>query len=138
MLAVDDEIELLDALCDALRDEGFEVAGFGDPVAALAAVPCGGFDLLLSDQKMPGMSGSELLRRSRAIDPNLVGVIMTGHGSPRAAEEAASAGAFDLVHKPFRMREVLPTLTRALAARGGTTGSDPPNREDGRGPKPNG
>lgn len=138
LLVVDDEVGLLDALCDALRDEGFEVAGFSDPAAALAAVRGGGFDLLLSDQMMPGMSGTDLLRQARRTAPGLVGVIMTGHGSSEAASEAASAGAFDLIHKPFRMRQARPTLDRALASRGELSGLEPSDRADGRVPPPNG
>jgi diguanylate cyclase (GGDEF)-like protein len=108
---------LVAALCEALRNEGFEVAGFADPAAALDALRAGGFDLLLSDLMMPGTNGVQVLRQALEIDPRLAGVIMTGQGSVPAAVEAMRAGAADFVLKPFRMKQVLPVLDRALAAR---------------------
>jgi DNA-binding NtrC family response regulator len=118
LLVVDDEAELLDAVCDALRDAGFEVTGCADAAGALAALG-DGFDLLLSDLMMPGMSGTALLRQARRVEPGLVGVIMTGQGSSQAESEARAAGAVDLLRKPFRMRQVLSVLERALAVAGG-------------------
>ena len=118
LLIVDDETELLDALCDALRDAGFDAIGCAVPGDALAAVRGGRFALLLSDQMMPGMSGTELLRRARQVEPELVGLIMTGQGSPQAEAEARAAGAVGLIRKPFRMRQVLPILEQALGAGG--------------------
>lgn len=114
LLVVDDEVELLDALCEALRDEGFEVEGYTDPSAALAALPDSHFDLLLTDLMMPGASGIQLLDRVRRIAPTMVGVVMTGQASPQAVAEARRAGAFDVIPKPFRLRQALPILARAL------------------------
>ena len=118
LLVVDDEVELMEALCDALRGEGFEAAGFADPAAALAALRGGDeFDLLLSDLMMPGTDGIQLLRQALQIDPALVGVIMTGQGSIPTAVEAMRAGAFDYLLKPFRLQQVLPVLDRAMEVR---------------------
>ncbi len=117
LLIVDDQVELLDALCDALRQVGFDVVRHTDPAAALAAVRAGGFDLLLSDLMMPGMDGIQLLQEALRIDPALVGVIMTGNGSVPAAVEAIRAGAADFILKPFKMRQVRAALDRALAVR---------------------
>lgn len=117
LAVVDDEPELVAALCETLRGEGFEVTGFSDPTAALAAVRAGGFDLLLSDLMMPGMDGIALLRQAQGIDPTVAGVIMTGQGSIPAAVEAMRAGAADFVLKPFRLQQILPVLGRALEAR---------------------
>jgi DNA-binding NtrC family response regulator len=117
LLVVDDEVELMTALCDSLREEGFEAAGFADPAAALAALRGGEFDLLLSDLMMPGTDGIQLLRQALEIDPALVGIIMTGQGSIPTAVEAMKVGAFDYLLKPFRLRQVLPVLARALEVR---------------------
>src|SRR5262249_52345882 len=81
LLVVDDEVELMTALCESLQEEGFETAGFADPAKGLEAVRAGEYDLLLSDLMMPGIDGITLLREALELDPSLVGVIMTGQGS---------------------------------------------------------
>jgi DNA-binding NtrC family response regulator len=116
-VVVDDETELMTALCESLRDEGFDAQGFSDPARGLEAIRDGEFDVLLSDLMMPGMDGIQLLRQALAIDPNLVGVIMTGQGSIPTAVEAMKAGAFDYILKPFRLQQVLPVLDRAMEVR---------------------
>ena len=116
LLVVDDEVELMTALCESLQDEGFEAAGFADPAAGLRSLRTGEYDLLLSDLMMPGTDGIELLRQGLRVDPNLVGVIMTGQGSIPTAVEAMKAGAFDYVLKPFRLQQVLLVLERATEA----------------------
>ncbi len=117
ILIIDDEVELTAALCETLRDEGFDAAGFGDPTAGLDALRVGEFDILLSDLMMPGTDGIQLLRAALQLDPELVGVIMTGQGSIQSAVEAMKAGAFDYVLKPFRLQQVLPVLDRAMEVR---------------------
>ncbi len=117
LLVVDDEVELMAALCESLRDEGFEAAGFADPAAGLDALARGEFDVLLSDLMMPGTDGIQLLRQALQIDPNLVGIIMTGQGSIQTAVEAMKAGAYDYILKPFRLQQVLPVLDRAMEVR---------------------
>jgi DNA-binding NtrC family response regulator len=117
LLVVDDEVELMTALCESLRDEGFEAAGFADPAAGLAAMGAGEFDVLLSDLMMPGTDGISLLRQSLQIDPNLVGIIMTGQGTIQTAVEAMKSGAFDYILKPFRLQQILPVLVRAMEVR---------------------
>jgi DNA-binding NtrC family response regulator len=117
VLVVDDEVELMKALCDALGEEGYRVKGVTDAPAALAEMRRGDFDLLLSDLMMPGTDGIELLRQSLDIDPNLIGVIMTGHGTVQTAVEAMKTGAFDYILKPFKLQSILPTLARAMDVR---------------------
>ena len=117
LLVVDDEIELMRALCETLRDEGFHAVGLSRPDEAMAELRGGDFDVLLSDLMMPGTDGIQLLRAALQIDPALVGVIMTGQGSIQTAVEAMKAGAFDYVLKPFRLQQVLPVLDRAMEVR---------------------
>src|SRR5688500_15875822 len=95
LLIVDDEMLQMKALCDTLRDEGFETVGFVSARAALAALRETSFELLLADLAMPEMSGIELLRAAREIDPDVVGVIVTGEGTIAAAVEAMKVGALD-------------------------------------------
>jgi diguanylate cyclase (GGDEF)-like protein len=117
LLVVDNEVELLNAVCDALREQGLNVTGFVDPVAALKAIEPDKFDLILSDLMMPELDGIQLLKQSLQIDPNLIGIIMTGAGSIHTAVEAMRAGAYDFVLKPFRLNQILPTLDRAMGIR---------------------
>src|SRR4051794_2224555 len=93
LLVVDDEAELMAALCESLREEGFDAQGVADPAAGLEALCGGEFDVLLSDLMMPGTDGIQLLRQALEIDPNLVGIIMTGQGSIPTAVESMKAGA---------------------------------------------
>ncbi|HUJ01514.1 MAG TPA: response regulator [Usitatibacter sp.] len=117
ILVVDDEEAQMRALCDTLRDSGYEAVGHLDGPTALAVLPAERFDLLMSDLMMPGMDGITLLRRAQEADPNLMGVIMTGEGTIPTAVEAMKAGAFDYILKPFRLSAILPVLSRALAVR---------------------
>jgi DNA-binding NtrC family response regulator len=66
---------------------------------------------------MPGMDGIQLLREALAIDPNLVGIIMTGQGTIQTAVEAMKIGAFDYILKPFDLQTLLPILSRAMEVR---------------------
>ena len=105
------------ALCNTLKVEGYAVTGFTSARAALAQLRERQFDLLLTDLMMPEMDGIALLQAAQAIDPDLVGVVMTGHGTIDTAVEALRGGALDYVLKPFRLTNLLPVLTRALETR---------------------
>ena len=117
LLVVDDEVELMKALCESLDEQGFDARGLSDPTQASGELRAGGYDILLSDLMMPGTDGIQLFRQALEIDPLLVGVIMTGQGTIQTAVEAMKAGAFDYVLKPFRMQTVLPVLDRAMEVR---------------------
>ena len=117
LLIVDDEGELTKALCEMLAEQNFEAVGLSSGQDALKAIESGNFDVLLSDLMMPGMDGIRLLREALAIDPQLVGIIMTGQGSVQTAVEAMKLGAFDYILKPFKLQTMLPTLARAMQVR---------------------
>lgn len=117
LLVVDDEVAQMRALCDTLEEEGYGVHGFTNGEAALAALRDAPADLLLADLMMPGMNGIDLLRAAQAIDPMLVGVIMTGEGTIGTAVEAMRSGALDYILKPFKLSAILPVLGRALLMR---------------------
>lgn len=114
ILVVDDEIELMKALCDALTSHGFAPTGVSEPRDAIARLQSGSFDLLLSDLMMPEMNGIQLMKAALALDPDLVAIIMTGHGTVPTAIEALKAGAYDYLLKPFKFQTILPTLQRGL------------------------
>jgi hypothetical protein len=117
LLIVDDEAAQMKALCDTLTEHGYAPSGFTSPTKALAAVHAGSFELLLTDLMMPEMDGITLLRSALKVDPNLVGVLMTGHGSVNTAVDSMKVGALDYILKPFRLSAILPVISRALAVR---------------------
>ena len=117
LLILDDEAMHMRALCDTLEAEGYITVGFTEPTAALAALRDQSFDLVLTDLTMPGMDGIEFLQAAREIDINMVGIVMTGHGTIDTAVAAMKAGALDYILKPFTLRMILPVLSRALTVR---------------------
>jgi DNA-binding NtrC family response regulator len=117
LLIVDDEVELKNALCDTLADEGYETVGAANGGEGLRALERQEFDLLLCDFMMPGMDGIAVLRQALTLDPNLIGIIMTGQGTIPSAVEAMKVGAFDYVLKPFNLQTMLPILARAMDVR---------------------
>jgi FixJ family two-component response regulator len=117
VLIVDDEVELMTALCESLTDQSYEALGRTSAPEALALLQEEDIDLLVCDLMMPEMDGIALLRAALNIDPHLVGVIMTGHGTIQTAVDAMKVGAFDYVLKPFRLQALLPVLARALQVR---------------------
>lgn len=117
ILIVDDEAAQVRALCDTLRDRGYDTTGFTDPACALAALRQRTFDVLLADLSMPGLTGIELLQEAQRIDGDLAGIIMTGDGTVPTAVAAMKSGALDYILKPFKLGLVLPVIERALALR---------------------
>jgi PAS domain S-box-containing protein len=117
ILVVDDEVELKNALVDALSSQGFDVVGYTSPRAGLEALRTHSFDVLLSDLMMPEISGIQLVQEALEIDPNLIPIIMTGQGTIETAVDAMKAGTFDYILKPFRLQAVMPVLTRAINSR---------------------
>jgi two-component system sensor histidine kinase/response regulator len=117
VLVVDDELPLVAALRGTLIREGYDVSAVAKPSEALALLREQKFEILLTDLQMPDMDGIELLRAALALDPFLVGILMTGHGTVDRAVEAMKAGAFDFVIKPFKLSVLLSSLTRAIDVR---------------------
>ena len=117
ILIVDDEAAHMRALCDTLRDNGYETIGFVSGAAALASLRTATFDLLLSDLMMPEIDGITLVQAAREIDPDLACIIMTGEGTIATAVRAMKVGALDYIIKPFKVSAILPVLARALETR---------------------
>lgn len=117
ILIVDDEVELKNVLVEALTAQGYETVGFTRGLQALAALQEESFDILLTDLMMTELDGISLLRAGLEIDPNLICIMMTGHGTIQTAVDTMKIGAFDYVLKPFRLQTMLPVLTRAMITR---------------------
>jgi PAS domain S-box-containing protein len=117
ILVVDDEVELKNTLVELLNAQGYSALGCTSGQEALAALQTENFDVLLSDLMMPGMDGVALIGKAIEIDQNLICIIMTGQGTIQTAVNAMKVGAFDYVLKPFRLKALLPVLTRAIKVR---------------------
>ncbi len=117
LLVVDDEPGLVLALLDILREHGYDAIGASTPADALERLRTGRFDVMLTDVRLPEMDGVALLRAALEIDPELIGIMMTGHAAVDTAVDAMKAGAVDYVLKPFKLKSVLSVLDRALAVR---------------------
>ena len=117
VLVVDDETALMQALCESLQAQNYAASGVSKPDEALELIQTQDFDLVLTDLMMPGMDGIQLLRRAFEIDPQVVGIIMTGQGTVPTAVEAMKIGALDYIQKPFKLQAILPVLHRAMEVR---------------------
>ncbi len=117
VLIVDDDVEMLGVLHAFLEENGFAVSGALSARQALEFLRSESFDLLIADLNMPGMDGITLLHEAFQIDPDLVGIIMTGYGSIETAVEAMKAGAFDYLLKPFKFHMLMPICARAMRVR---------------------
>ncbi|MCJ7481721.1 MAG: response regulator [Thermodesulfovibrionales bacterium] len=117
VLIVDDEIDMVGVLHNFLEENGFVVVATLSARKALELMRAHNFDLLIADLVMPEMDGIELLNAAWEIDPDLIGIIMTGHGSIESAVDAMKAGAFDYLLKPFEFKMLLPICARAMKVR---------------------
>jgi DNA-binding NtrC family response regulator len=114
---VDDEELMRDSVAAILKRRGHAVEAFGDPQDALEAARGGSFDLIVTDMKMPGMSGVELLRSVRAAGCDTATILMTAFGTVANAVEAMKLGAFDYVEKPFQADHLCKLVERACQVR---------------------
>ena len=117
ILVVDDELDLAEHLQQSLTRQQYDVVATTASKDALALLAKDNFDLLLSDMMMPGMDGIQLLQEALTLDPQLVGIIMTGQATVQTALDAMKTGAFDYLLKPFKLEHILPVLTRAMNVR---------------------
>ncbi len=114
ILVVDDEANARSALCELLRDEGYEVESAPDAFKALARFETFAPHVVLTDLKMPGMDGIELTRKLRAAEHPPVTLIMTAFGAVTTAVDAMRAGAADYLVKPLNFEELRVVLAREL------------------------
>ena len=117
ILVVDDEPTVQEALETFLRAEGYCVATAGSGKEALTRIEEQEFDLIVADLVMPGMSGLEVLERSRSIAPAVGVILITGHATVETAIEALRKGAFDYLQKPFQLDALASCVERLLRHR---------------------
>jgi len=114
ILVVDDEANARFAMSELLREEGYMVETAADGFKALGKLQDFTADLLLTDLKMPGMDGLELLKKVREQYPDCVVVVMTAFGAVETAVTAMRGGAADYLTKPINMNELSLVLNREL------------------------
>jgi two-component system response regulator PilR (NtrC family) len=114
ILIVDDEPNIIEVLEIALCDEGMEVIKSGSGREALDVLQGKDVDLVISDIRMPDISGVELLRKAKQIAPDTGFIMITAFANTETAIEALQHGAFDYIIKPFRMEELRSIVRRAL------------------------
>jgi len=117
ILVVDDERSMRELLTIVLRREGHRVfvAEHGDE--AMAVLEREPIDVLISDIRMPGMSGVDLLRAAKRHDPDIVGIMVTAFASTETAVEALRLGAYDYITKPFDVEALKAKVRNALERR---------------------
>ncbi len=118
VIVVDDEASIRSAVEQWLNLSGFEVQLFSRAQECLAQLPRDFPGVILSDVRMPGISGLELLAQVQHLDPDLPVILLTGHGDVPMAVEAMRDGAYDFLEKPFSPDTLLSSLRRALDKRG--------------------
>lgn len=114
ILVIDDEKNYLVVMEALLKDAGYEVTALNDPEMALHFLDESEVDVVITDMKMPKLSGKEVLQRIKKSWPDLPVLIMTAFGSIENAVEAMRYGAFDYITKPFANDELLLSVHNAV------------------------
>ncbi len=113
-LVVDDEEIVRSFLIDVLTDEGYQVASVASGEEAIKLMTREEFDLIITDIKMPGTDGMEVLRVAKARDPNQNVIVMTGYASTETAVESMKLGAADYITKPFNLDQIKIVVAKTL------------------------
>src|SRR5439155_13315921 len=114
ILVVDDEKSQREILEMILSGEGYDVTTASSGEAAMKFARERRFDLVVTDLKMTGMDGIELLQHLLALDSAIIVILLTAHGTIDSAKEALRRGAFDYLQKPYDKEALLATINRAL------------------------
>ena len=117
VVVADDEASARSGLAMLLRDEGFEVSVAEDGLGALGLVQENAPDVLVTDLRMPGLDGIELLRRAREVHPEIIVVLMTAFAEVETAVRAMKEGAEQYLTKPLQIDELVLVLHRAFERR---------------------
>ncbi len=115
ILIVEDDINLGQVLFQELKANGHDMELVGDAEAAMARINKNIYDLILTDIKLPGMDGLELLGKIRHANPTTLVIVMTGYASVDTAVTALKSGAQDFIQKPFGLQEIVQKINDALA-----------------------
>ena len=116
VMIVDDERALVALAEETLAELGYEAVGFNSSLAALRAFRAEPkrFDLVLTDETMPDLTGTELARELRQLRPEISIILMSGYSGPQLGERAQAAGIVDVLRKPLIRRDIADPVARAL------------------------
>ncbi|MGE5815616.1 MAG: sigma-54-dependent transcriptional regulator [Acidobacteriota bacterium] len=117
LLLVDDEEALRDVVAERLAERGFEVQQAASGEAALEKLAEFAFDIVLTDLRLPGIGGSEVLQSALERYPDIIAIVITGYGTVKDAVDAIKQGAADFISKPFQFDELLHVIDSALEQR---------------------
>jgi len=118
ILVVDDEVNIARGICEALGKEGYRTASVPNGLKALEEIRQHFFHLIITDRRMPGMSGLELLRQVKKERPETVVVMLTAYGTIETAVEAMREGAYDYLSKPIDIKRLRILVKKALEKQG--------------------
>lgn len=116
VLLVDDEVAYLEVLSKRLTHRGFKVATASSGEEAIRTFRNQDFDIAVVDLKMEDMDGIEVLKILKRMDPTLHVIILTGHGSERAARDGIAHGAFDYLIKPVGLDPLIERIHAAIGS----------------------
>ncbi len=117
ILIIDDEKNIRDGLAANFEMDDYEVRTASNGKDGLALVAKGDIDLVITDLRMDGVSGEEVVRRIAVETPGIPVIVLTGHGSIDAAVDAMKAGAYDFLTKPLNLDQLNMIVKRALQGR---------------------
>ncbi len=117
VLFVDDERALRALMAERLTERGFEVTQAESGEAALELLEQFAFDVVITDFRMPGIDGMQVIQAALERYPGIVGIVITGYGTVKDAVDAIKRGAADFVAKPFQFDELMHVLHKALEQR---------------------
>jgi two-component system response regulator PilR (NtrC family) len=117
ILIVDDEQSMRDFLSIMLKKEGYDVVTAENGGGALKAIHAEIFDLVITDVKMAGIDGIEVLKTVKEVSPETVAIMITAFATAETAVEAMKLGAYDYITKPFKVDEIKLVIQKALEKR---------------------
>jgi len=117
LLLVDDEEALRSVVAERLRDSGYEVTEAADGEAAVKAIDGFAFDVIVSDLRLPGVDGREVIETALTRYPGIVAIVVTGYGTVKDAVDMTKMGVADFIAKPFQFDELMHVLNSALEQR---------------------
>jgi DNA-binding NtrC family response regulator len=117
LLFVDDEPVLRSLMAQRLAGQGFDIVEAESGEKALELLDQFAFDIVITDLRMPGMDGTQVIEAARERYPAIIAIVITGYGTVKDAVEAIKMGASDFIAKPFQFDELLHVLRKALEQR---------------------